>query len=394
MISLSFFYISEKYFKSADRTTVKFFRRSISSNKLLGFIFVAIGIFIISSFAALRVDSVGADTGGYPRLFMLQASSSSSLNDLFRINPNFTKEILGGLLVFICSRFTKDTVLLLFMYQLLTVVPVFMSLYLMRNKISITTGMFVYYFLFFNNSLNMMRECVSCAFILLGFVILINTRKLGLKTLIPFIIASLFHRSGLYGTILILGLYYIGFIRKKYLKTVVILGIVTFPLWMSFLNQLADIFRINDEHILYYIDVFINKNVDVDWFINPLSIYSITYIIVCVSLAIYPILCKNNFFLGNIRKKTNTDAIYILLRDYNLVGMCVYLSTLFALNSMYGFRFSIYFDFLYIISLPYAISNANKKFKLQVLIFILMVFWFAWIMYMGWSGSQIYELRR
>lgn len=268
-------YAYEQFYSEKQKETKKY---RMSKDKFKYIVFSVLGLFIISFFAGIRANEVGADTSGYPIRFMKIATQSTSFTEFVENCSELKNEPLGALLVYFCSCFTADSGLLLFFYQLLTVVPIFLAAKKFRKYISITDAMAVYLFMFFNNSLNMMRQSVACAFILLGFSDWLIKNKISKKSILLFISAILFHRASIYGIALILAFYYIYKIKAIDLKKIIYIVIILLPLFLEILANILVKF-IRDPQILYYIDIFIYKNISQDWFINPFSIYSMVYLI-------------------------------------------------------------------------------------------------------------------
>lgn len=392
------FYIAETKYRVADRNIALNKehvpgRITMSQSRVSGHLYIFIGILVISIFAGIRSSSVGVDTSGYPVEFMKYGAISRSYSELLRIEPDLMNEYLGALLVFFCSRFTAQPGLLLFFYQFLTVIPVAITAYLLRDKISIRYSIAVYLFWFFNNSLNMMRQSVSCAFILLGTIILLLESKSKIGALISFVIAVLFHRSGFYGTILVLSVYMASKISREKLR-ILIYGFILFipKLMTSFVLFLYSNGVFKDPHILYYFDVFfMNRSTNLVGFINPFSLYSITYLVACIVLLLMPSLFRYDFFT-KVKISHNKDELVGILTSFNLSGFLIYIVLLLSMRTMYGNRFSIFFDFFYTVSIPLAINGNRARLKGLLLIMILFILWAVWIMRMGWSGSSLYKI--
>lgn len=388
MVSIFFFKQSEKELDLYN-PNVKIKKYTISKRKLYGFFFALIGMLVISIFAGIRANDVGTDTNGYPVTFMRLARSSSSLHNLLTINSDLSNEPLGAILVYLCSLFTDKTWLLLFFYQFLTIIPIFLSAYEMKDKLSISNVIIVYCLMFFNNSLNMMRQSVVCALILYAFVLVINNKS-KLRILIILLISIAFHRSSIYGIILVLASYYALSIGNRKLKYIVYILIILFP---AIIPQIANIVAkiTADEHILFYFKVFIEGTAKMDWFVNPLSSYSIIYILVSLCYLLMPILFNTHLFQYFKRLNTHNKSSVLKnkIETMNLIGFLIYLVILFSIKTMYGIRFSIFFDYLYMISIPLSVRR-NKTYQ-NIMIFLLWICWVIWIIRMGWSGSEIYH---
>ena len=387
-LTLFFFKLSEQEFRFCSVGNGQ--RRSkLSKRKINGILFATIAILIICIFAAIRADDVGVDTNGYPVSFMASAKSAGSLKSLFAKNAELSSEPLGALLVCFCSLFTSKTWLLLFFYQFLTIIPVYLAALQFKNSLSITNSMAVYLFVFFNNSLNMMRQSVGCALILLGVTLIIKKRSY-VKVALTFIAAILFHRSALYGVLMILAVYFSFNISKKILKYLMYIAVCVVPLFMTSIGNILSTLT-DDAHMLYYLDVFIYGKVKKDWFIDPFSVYSITYILVSICLLLMPIMFYTNYFKHKLAFALSDELELVRYKfiTFNTIGFLLYSVILFSMNTMYGMRFSLYFDYIYLLSIP--LSVKHRKTNKIVMYCILLICWYVWIMRMGWSGSELYH---
>ena len=394
-----------------------------------------LGILLLSTLAGLRADSVGVDVTVYPDAFLHSAVGYKFFLDFLNdpvVQPIF--EPLHALVVWLCSRVTVEKGLLLFCYQLLTVTPVYCALYQLRNHAPISMGMAVYMLFFYNNSLNMMRQSVSCAFLLLAFsIFLARQGKPSWEAVVSAAVAVLFHRSGIYGLILLLCASPLGLARRRWVRPVAYLAIAFAPLLLVCALQLFEAGGFNDPHIEYYYNVFIAKSVNADWFINPMKFSSIAYIVMYSWLIFLPkflpvLLGKDGVllrlfdscflfggrgqyegahFANGIRTasrfrrsrqaaKQSSDManeskrLSVYLHNLNIVGYILYIAILFALQTVYGIRISLYFDFFLIPSISLACSGDNARDKKILVLISLVCIWLVWIIRLGWSGSQTY----
>lgn len=354
-----------------------------------------LAILILCFLAAFRADSVGVDTAVYPDSFLRLAHSYSNFPAFLADQNGPSDEPLGALLVWLCSRITTEKALLLFWYQFFTVVPTYIALYKLRDRVSITVGMAVYLFFFFNNSLNMMRQSIACAFLLLAFAFLMRDRHLNFSFIIFSIVAILFHNSGIYGFVLLSGASLVGLLRKRALRVLLYLAIILSPLYLGQIAQALVANGVGGDQMRTYVEIFIYHTFDKDWFVNPFSIVSIGYLAVYSWLVFLPRLLEVFFAAKGNGNRISLDGsnswLWGYLRTLNTTGYLLYIVLLFSMQTMYGIRFSIYYDFMLIIAL--GLSCKDKPYrrarKLFVLISLLLA-WFIWTVILGWSGSQIY----
>lgn len=358
----------------------------------IGTLCAAMGILIVCLFAGMRATSVGSDTQGYPVTFTNAAIADGSFLAFLNDPIGAGDEPLGALLVWICSRFGAGVGPLLFSYQLLTILPVYLAVQRFDGRIPLTVSMAIYLLWFYNNSLNMMRQSVSCALLLLALSIYLARNQIKVSTVVLCVAAALFHRSGAYGAILLVLVLLIARISRRSLRLLLYLAVALFPLVMNRISVWLISSGIADSHMQYYLDIFVNGTVEQDWFVNPLGSYSMTYFLIYTVLILVPWLFNTRLFEPNCKLavQQRKDGLYQTLRTLNITGYLVYATLLFSLNTMYGMRFSIFFDFFFMLSIPLACRGSLSRQKTVLMVLALIVFWWLWIIRMGWSASGMY----
>ena len=394
IFALFFFWMAEAEF-SKERLIVSDAIRGRKDKDLGSFwgeICSSIAILAISLLAGLRATSVGVDTSLYPVSLTNAALWFNSFFDFLYSSADVSAEPLGALLVWICSRLNLGVSPLLFCYQLFTILPVYLALRCFDNKVSLTAGMAVYIFFFFNNSLNMMRQSVACALLLLAVAIYLSNKKLKVSSIVACILAVLFHRSAIFGVVLIATVTLISRLNCRTFRLLLYAMIAIFPLVITTAAQWLYHSGLLDSHFLFYMDVFVTGDAEKDWFINPLSGYSVAYIFLYTIVVLLPTVLNSRFFMldGNQSMDTGDNRLYTSLRTYNWVGYLIYIVLLFSLNTMYGMRFSLFFDYTLILSIAFSSSGENSRLKHGFLLVLLIAIWSIWIIRLGWSGSSIY----
>lgn len=354
-----------------------------------------LAILLICLVAAFRADSVGVDTSLYPDLYLNCARSHTSfLACMADTTANLGAEPLNGILVWVCSRISSGKWLLLFSYQFFTVVPTYFALQKLKDRFSPAMGMAVYLFVFYNNSLNMMRQSISCAFLLLAFAWLISNKRLSFRFALYCLVAALFHKSGLLGVFMILALSFVGTGKAGFKKYLVYALIILLPVFSSVLVTSLITMGFNNKMLVDYADIFIFQTTEKDWYINPLGTYSIRYLLLygmlLLASKVLPYL-KDKPILHDegSRNEASNKALVRYLWDLNCSGYLIYTTILFYFQTVYGGRFSLYLDYFFVFSLPLACRKDDKS-KRFALFLILSVYWLVWIPIMGWSGSTPY----
>lgn len=186
--------------------------------KRINLIFIIISLFSIwipCLIAGLRADSIGTDVLIYAKPLYQLAEDAGSFSDFMTMRwysvwrYKYVTEFEPGfcVLVYLSTKLFHSFGAVLFAIEACVVVPVWIGLVRQKDKISTALGMFVFYMLFFNCSLNIMRQSIAMAFLFLGFSYLIDKSKM--KYLCFVIIAFLFHKSALIGLLILVLSYFL-----------------------------------------------------------------------------------------------------------------------------------------------------------------------------------------
>lgn len=148
-------------------------------------------ILIPSILAGVRDDTVGTDVLVYCKPWFDMACQYDSLWSYIQSIPGTEWGYLAC--SYFVSRFTNDSHWVYFLYSFLVSLFVFLSLYEVREEGSVFLGEFVYLFMFYNMSYNIIRQSIAMALLLYATV------KFGkreyIKTIVLCIVACSFHRT-------------------------------------------------------------------------------------------------------------------------------------------------------------------------------------------------------
>lgn len=203
--------------------------------------------------AGLRADTVGTDVLVYARPLYDLAENSSSLSNYFdahwwsvwRYMGPADYEVGFSLLIWLSSVVGSSFSFTLFVIQAFTIFPIYLALTRVRksNSISISLGVLVYLLLYFNVSLNLMRQWMAMAFLLLAITYLLDRKQL--QYFILSAVAFLFHTSA----ILICLVVYVfwryvyssegGYARRVLITSTISLLIIVFGLRIAALSLSA-----------------------------------------------------------------------------------------------------------------------------------------------------------
>lgn len=203
------------------------------SHKSVGYAFwTCVALAIPCLIAGLRADTIGTDVLGYTKPLYQLAESNVSLFDYYDAHwwrdwrnagpadfePGFS------VLVWLATRVFGSFPAVLFVIQLFTVMPIFCALTRMRDKAPVWLGMLVYYFMYFNSSLNLMRQWIAMAILLYAYRFLVERRIR--RYLAMVVVAMLFHKSALMGVaVLALQVFLVYTGKRKFWRVVAIAGV-------------------------------------------------------------------------------------------------------------------------------------------------------------------------
>lgn len=164
--------------------------------------------------AALRAQSIGTDVMVYVKPLTQGAIMADDLKDYFNTywysvwHNIYVKDFEYGfsLMVYVVAKLTKSMGMVLLLIQALTVIPIYTALSRHRKTFPVWLGMLVYYLLFYNASLNVMRQWIAMAFLLLSLQMLLEKRPIA--TVLLCLVAAMFHTTALI-VVLLYGIYWL-----------------------------------------------------------------------------------------------------------------------------------------------------------------------------------------
>lgn len=225
-VTTVFVYLSEKKWKK--------------NKKISAYILGITAVIILSVFAGIRDYSVGTDNSFYILPGYLQAKShmgnflSYMKNDVYQLEPLYL------ILSYVAAKVFRSPHFIMFVISLLTNLFMYLGIVKLRNFYSISFAWLTYCLVYFNISLNMMRQSVVIAIV---FYVLsdIENKISWKKATILFLLASLFHISGLIGFF-----FYVVrllFTSRKYLsgfKMFLFIALLSVPILIPYAIQIMN----------------------------------------------------------------------------------------------------------------------------------------------------------
>ncbi len=213
MVYIVCFFVSCAFFWLSEKCKSRFFRNALAM----------VAILIPCVLAGMRADTIGTDVKVYVEPIYMAAKESHSLSIymnqrwfvIWRYMYVSKFEIGFSLMIFLIQKLGGSFAIVLFFIQLLIVAPIYIGLKKIHKQYPICFGMFVFYCLFYNTSLNMMRQWIAMAILFMAFSYLISEEKK--KYCILTLVACLFHTSAIMGfTILVV--YKYSTKKREYIK--------------------------------------------------------------------------------------------------------------------------------------------------------------------------------
>lgn len=248
----------------------------------------------------------------------------------------------------------------------------------------------VYLFCFYNNSFNIVKQSIACAFILLFYQLLLDKKII--KAAIIGIFACLFHVSAILAIIVIIAVLIIsksieesGRVSLRNTLIVVLICIV-----LGNLNALSSsLVNMGVMPQKYATEIFQTLGGQNTTFYTRLSAHVLFDLCFRIALFVLPIV---------MTAKTKEWYKYGAVRLISLIGVAAYTVTLLTYHTVYGGRITLYMDFFYVLWVPSVIYGkrlmlGNKNVTKIVLIMLLFLYWFGWVMVAGWSASNHYVFR-
>ncbi len=161
--------------------------------------------------AGLRGEVVGSDTAAYPlRMYNIALDNQflKYMNSTFLHGWNYDYVYNMGIgystFVYIVTKVFRDFSVLLFFTEIAIIFPVYKSLEIFSknetiSNVTVRIGYIIFLLLFYNVTLNMMRQWIAMALLLIGFAYITQEQKK--KGIILSLISLSFHTTGIVGFI-------------------------------------------------------------------------------------------------------------------------------------------------------------------------------------------------
>ena len=331
--------------------------------------FILFALMLPVLLAAMRSSTIGTDTSNYLGMFHDASAANMSFSFLASSHPDVEKGYL--LFVFLCGQLFNNDMWFLFATHCIIILPLFYAAYKFSDRISLTLSLFIFLALFFNESLNLMRQYMAMSLIVLSQTFIIQNKKI--KGVLFLMAAISIHYTAVIA-MLIMGIYYLTKhfpIRKHILIYSLIVVFLIYSL-VNIAAYLDVIFPSGSDFSEKYAEYLSGKS-------NSISSLS-TAIVYAVILGVL-------FY-----KRTNWNSS--LLDFFFMLAIMAFLFNFLSMYSKTLYRMSLYFSIFTCISIPlvlYGRKGIKKEYvTLPLFVALLAFYWFFSVVIHGSNDTYPY----
>lgn len=347
----------------------------IKKNKLASLVVRALALFLPCIMAAIRSYDIGIDTKVYQIPIFEESKAYPTLWQYLAISSN--AGLLYRAISWICSKFLTIEALF-FIIEAMIIIPLYISFCTLKFTPSKKIiAMTLFYFIWYNMTLNMARQSIAISFCIMSFALL--TAKRYKSSIASFICAILFHISALVFVLYIL--YYLSekILKDKTLKRLIFIAVVfvstiiafNFTVFMNFLNTIDESSTI--QRYAVYGENFSSGGFMIRRFIYWAAMIALAYI---------------------SPSKNKSDGNGLTVRRMALVSLLGFVTNTFIL---YSYRVFMYFGFPFFYNeLPNVAFRFNNKknraLVIMVIVILSFIYWFNKYVIEKSSGTIPYEI--
>lgn len=313
-------------------------KRSIVQNHFSKTLCYFGALFLPVMLAALRAPSIGTDTSDYLTLFHVASTNNLSYSDFIDTYSGFEQGF--ALLVYLCGKLFTDEIYFLFICHSLIILPFFYAVLKWGNGKTITLSLFIFFFLFYNESLNLMRQYIALSFTILSVMFLFQRKTT--KALLFLLFSVSFHNTAM----LILVIFAIFYLTKVLpIKKHGIVYSILLVLGICALSNLA--FYIDNVSKLFLTDNYAEKYA-VNFKNSKGATSSLSTMIIYGMILI--------FFFSRRRNKSCA-----MLDFFFIMALMAFLFNFLSVYSVTLYRLSLYFNIFSCISIPLYIRDQKGQ---------------------------------
>lgn len=341
-------------------------------NKVVKFVAVFLALLLPSILAGMRDYSIGTDIEVYGNIWFDRAVAYTKTRDLFAYLKWANSSSIGvvyALVNYIVACFTSNSHWFYFILNLLTNGLIYKAAKDNEDIVDVPFAMLVYYLLFYNQSLNILRQSLALAFTLCSFKDIRENNVF--KLLIWSILAILSHNSAI--VIIALFLIYKGVNSnfKIYMKLTIFIGNVIVVVGFSQIGSFLLKIGVLSSRYESFLSTFQRGGA-----------YTRLFLLCLPNLLMLFLLIKRN----NAVKEAEAFKYYTVSAT---------ILSFLAFRMTYITRVALYFDIFYILSIPLVWKNmkinvVNQRKSLNKIIIILyLIFYWMFVYVYKQSGATV-----
>lgn len=325
---------------------------------------IVLAILLPSALAGLRDFSIGTDIEIYGNAWFENAVKLVSTNNFAEYIKWAVASSIGALYAsinYLVAIFTPNAHWFYFILNLLTTGLVYKAAYDNRDIADVPFAMLVYYLLYYNQSLNILRQSLALALTLCAFRH-IRDKNL-IKAVLWMVLAYLSHSSA----VVVIALYVIYQVlnsqMKQIAKALIMVGLVASVIGFPYLLDFSINIGILSSRYEMYGTMFRRGGGYIRIFLLCIPTLVLLY--------------------GLMKSKVYKKEIEAM-KSYSLVSAVL---SLLAFRMTYITRIAYYFDIVYVISIPMVCENMKYKFssskvnvnRLLIVVYLLAYWLFVYV---------------
>lgn len=347
-------------------------------NKFLKKLLIITALLIPSILAGLRDYSIGNDVLLYGNGWFERSCNYSSLFRFIKNASDYSIGIGYATVNWIVSRFTDNPHYFYFFYELLQLSILYFALQPFKESISLPYAFLVYFFCYYNDSLNILRQIMAIILVLFSYKYVVTKKPI--KFVFILALAISFHTSGIIGILL----YPLSWaVENKYLRQAAKIAIIGASLFFiagyEYITEL--IFNSGILSLIKYSHYMSASQVG-GRFIR-LTYWGI--LLLCI--------------LWMRRKSENGIDNYRTLEIYMVISTIMSFVTF--LGSTWIVRATYYFDIFQVILIPYLASQLSIRVKISkkdggyaILLIIVFIQWLITFVIRNGAATYPYMFMR
>ncbi len=173
----------------------------LKKNKYLYLLFAAAAIAVPSLLAGLRDSSIGTDVELYGNIWFKYANRYDFI-EYIQYADRSSIGIAYAFLNYIVALFTDEAGVFYFVLSFVETTCIYIGAREFKDKISVPFAMFCYYTIFYNNTLNLLRQFLAVAVVFLAYKYIVREKYL--VSVLLLIVGVLSHSSAIFAFALII----------------------------------------------------------------------------------------------------------------------------------------------------------------------------------------------